>query len=39
LVGKLGAQVIGFGCVLELGFLGGRKRLEGVDVVALVSYE
>jgi adenine phosphoribosyltransferase len=39
LVGKLGAHVIGFGCVLELGFLGGRKRLEGVDVVALVSYE
>ncbi len=39
LVGKLGAQVIGFGCILELGFLGGRKRLEGVDVVALVSYE
>ena len=33
------AQVIGFGCILELGFLGGRKRLEGVDVVALVSYE
>ncbi len=39
LVGKLGAAVVGFGCILELGFLGGRKRLEGVDVVALVSYE
>ena len=25
LVGRLDAQVVGFGCVLELGFLGGRN--------------
>jgi adenine phosphoribosyltransferase len=35
----LGGVVAGFGCVLELGFLGGRQRLVGVDVEALVSYE
>jgi adenine phosphoribosyltransferase len=39
LVAKLGAHAVGFGCVLELGFLGGRKRLEGLAVEALVSYE
>jgi adenine phosphoribosyltransferase len=39
LVWRLDAQVVGFGCVLELGFLGGRNRLEGIDVGALVSYE
>jgi adenine phosphoribosyltransferase len=39
LVEKLGGEVVGFGCVIELGFLGGRQRLEGLDVEALVSYE
>jgi adenine phosphoribosyltransferase len=39
LVERLGGEVVGFGCVIELGFLGGRQRLEGVDVEALVSYE
>ena len=39
LVGKLGATVIGVGCILELGFLEGRKKLEGIVVEALVSYE
>jgi adenine phosphoribosyltransferase len=39
LVEKLGGEVVGLGCVLELGFLGGRQRLEGLEVEALVSYE
>jgi adenine phosphoribosyltransferase len=39
LVEMLGGDVVGFGCVLELGFLGGRGRLDGMDVEALVSYE
>lgn len=39
LVGLLGATTVGFGCILELGFLGGRQKLEGFPVEALVSYE
>ena len=39
LVEKLGGQPVGLGCVIELGFLGGRRRLEGLAVEALVSYE
>jgi adenine phosphoribosyltransferase len=39
LVEMLGGEVVGLGCVLELGFLGGRQRLEGLEVEALVSYE
>jgi adenine phosphoribosyltransferase len=39
LVAKLGAETIGFGCILELAFLGGRQKLEGLAVEALVTYE
>jgi len=39
LVDKLGAHTVGFGCVLELGFLGGRHKLPDLDIEALVSYE
>jgi adenine phosphoribosyltransferase len=39
LVEKFGAESVGFGCVLELGFLGGRQKLEGLVVEALVSYD
>jgi adenine phosphoribosyltransferase len=39
LVDKLGAETVGFGCVIELGFLGGRDKLPGLPVEALVSYE
>jgi adenine phosphoribosyltransferase len=38
LVDKLGGKTVGFGCVLELSFLGGRRRLPGLAVEALVSY-
>ena len=39
LVDKLGGEVAGFGCVIELGFLGGRAKLDGHDVVSLIEYE
>lgn len=35
----LGADVAGFGCVIELAFLGGRGKLEDLDTVSLLSYE
>jgi adenine phosphoribosyltransferase len=39
LVEKLGGQAVGFGCVIELGFLAGRAKLGDLEVLALVSYE
>jgi adenine phosphoribosyltransferase len=39
LVGRLGAETAGFGCIVELGFLGGRARLAGIDTVSLLNYE
>jgi adenine phosphoribosyltransferase len=38
LIEKLGAEVVGFGFVIELGFLDGRKTLAGYDVDAIVAY-
>lgn len=38
LVERLGATVVGFGFVIELGFLDGRKVLDGYDVSAIVAY-
>jgi adenine phosphoribosyltransferase len=35
----LGAVVAGFGCVVELAFLGGRGKLGDLDSVSLLSYE
>ena len=31
--------MVGCAFLVELAFLGGRERLEGFDVHALVSYE
>ncbi len=39
LVERLGATVSGLGFAVELNFLHGREKLEGYDVVSLVSYE
>jgi adenine phosphoribosyltransferase len=36
---KLDADVIGFGFVLELAFLGGRSKLGSVDVQSLITYD
>lgn len=37
LIGRHDGELIGFGFLLELGFLGGRSRLGGVRVEALVT--
>ena len=39
LVERLGGRVIGCGFVIELPELGGRRRLSGYDVHALVEFE
>ncbi len=38
LVRALGGRTVGFACVLELGFLGGRAKLPDLDIVSLISY-
>lgn len=38
LVEGLGGTVVGLGCVIELGFLAGRGKLGGLDVVSLLEY-
>jgi adenine phosphoribosyltransferase len=39
LVEQLGGVVVGVAFVIELEFLHGRDRLEGYDVVSLITYE
>jgi adenine phosphoribosyltransferase len=39
LVSGTGAEVVGCAFLVELGFLGGRERLGGYDVHALISYD
>jgi adenine phosphoribosyltransferase len=38
LVKQLGAEVVGACFIIELGFLGGRDRLTGTDLHALIKY-
>ncbi len=38
LVERLGATVAGFGFVIELGFLDGRRALSGYEIDAIVRY-
>jgi adenine phosphoribosyltransferase len=38
LVERLGGKVMGIACLIELGFLGGRKALEGYEFFSLVQY-
>lgn len=38
LIRALGAHVVGFTVLAELAFLGGRERMGGVDVHAVVRY-
>ena len=38
LVERLGAEVVGACFIIELTFLGGRERLTGRDVHALITY-
>jgi adenine phosphoribosyltransferase len=39
LVEQIGGQVVGFAFLVELGFLGGRAKLGGADVHALIAYD
>jgi adenine phosphoribosyltransferase len=39
LIQETGAEIVGCGFLVELAFLGGRERLQGFDVHALVSYD
>lgn len=39
LIGKVGAQVAGAGCLIELTFLGGRDRLNGIPFTSLMQYD
>jgi adenine phosphoribosyltransferase len=38
LVRQLGGEVVGACFVIELTFLGGRERLKGIDLQALIDY-
>ncbi len=38
LVQQLGGEVVGFAFLIELSFLGGREKLGGRDVLALIEY-
>jgi adenine phosphoribosyltransferase len=38
LVSRLGAAVVGFAFLVELGFLGGRAKLEGHRLQSLICY-
>lgn len=38
LVEELGGEVVRLAFVIELGFLGGRERLAGYDVISLIQY-
>ena len=38
LVERLGGEVVGACFIIELAFLGGRERLVGLDVHALITY-
>lgn len=38
LVERLGGEVVGFGFMVELGFLRGRANLEGFPIDALIQY-
>ena len=39
LVRRLGGDVAGCAFIIELSFLNGRRRLDGVDVFSLLAYE
>jgi adenine phosphoribosyltransferase len=38
LLEKIGTQVLGFGFIIELTELGGRKKLPDVPIITLVEY-
>ena len=38
LVEQIGGEVVGACFIIELTFLGGRERLAGTDLYALIDY-
>ncbi len=38
LVERIGGKVVGIACLIELGFLNGRAKLDGYDVFSLIRY-
>jgi adenine phosphoribosyltransferase len=38
LVERLGGKVVGIATLIELGFLGGRKLIEGYEFFSLIRY-
>lgn len=39
LVQDLGAELVSMGFVIELAFLGGRRRLPDIEAVSLITYD
>lgn len=39
LVAGLGAEIVGVAVLIELGFLNGREKLKGHDLVSIINYE
>jgi adenine phosphoribosyltransferase len=39
LIRQLGAEVVGAAFVVELGFLAGREKLHGIEIVSLVNID
>ncbi|MFC5402041.1 adenine phosphoribosyltransferase [Cohnella soli] len=39
LIEQLGGEVIGATFLIELGYLAGRDKLQGIDVSSLITYE
>ena len=38
LVERIGGKVVGIACLIELGFLNGRDKLQGYDLFTLLDY-
>jgi len=38
LVERIGGKVVGVACLIELGFLNGRSKLDGYDLFTLLAY-
>ena len=38
LVERVGGRIVGIACLIELGFLGGRSRIDGHEVFSLLTY-
>jgi adenine phosphoribosyltransferase len=39
LVERLGGEVVGLSFIIELSFLGGRRKIGNLPIVSLIVYE